>query len=87
VREPRQAREARPAKPPRGRPAEAPPLRRDHAVDDTRNPDQAPIERPAAKQNGSGTLAPSSHARPGSRKSHPIPALLMKRTAGEPEKV
>ena len=63
------------------------PPRRDHAVDDTRNPDQAPIERPAARQNGSGTLAPSSHARTGSRKSHPIPALLMKRTAGEPEKV
>src|SRR6476620_253047 len=50
VREPRQAREARPAKPPRARPAEAPPPRRDHAVDDTRNPDQAPIERPAARQ-------------------------------------
>jgi hypothetical protein len=56
-------------------------------VDDTRNPDQPPIERPAARQNGSGTLAPSSHTRPASRKSHPIPALLMKRTAGEPEKV
>jgi ATP-dependent RNA helicase RhlE len=87
VREPRQAREAQPAKSPRARAAEAPPPRRDHAVDDTRNPDQPPIERPAARQNGSGTLAPSSHTRPASRKSHPIPALLMKRTAGEPEKV
>ena len=87
VREPRQAREARPAKPPRERAAETPPPRRDHAVDDARNPDQPPIERPAVRQNGSGTLAPSSHTRPALRKSHPIPALLMKRTAGEPEKV
>ncbi|MEO8567458.1 MAG: DEAD/DEAH box helicase [Betaproteobacteria bacterium] len=87
VREPRQSREARPAKPPRERAAATPPPRRDHAVDDTRNPDQPPIERPAVRQNGSGTLAPSSHARPALRKSHPIPALLMKRTAGEPEKV
>ena len=86
VREPRQPREGRQTKPPREHAAEPPP-RRDHAVDDTRNPDQPPIERPAAKQNGSGTLAPSSHARPGQRKSHPIPALLMKRSAGEPEKV
>ena len=87
VREPRHAREGRPAKPPRERAAETLPPRRDHAVDDTRNPDQPPIERPAVKQNGSGTLAPSPHGRPASRKSHPIPALLMKRTAGEPEKV
>jgi len=86
VREPRQPREGRQTKPPREHAAEPPP-RRDHAVDDTRNPDQPPIERPAAKQNGSGTLAPSSHARPGQRKSHPLPALLMKRSAGEPEKV
>jgi ATP-dependent RNA helicase RhlE len=93
TREPRQERDAKPARPPRGRAgtprdraAEAPP-RRDRSVDDTRNPDQPPIERPAAAQNGSGTLAPSSHARPASRKSHPIPALLMKRAAGEPEKV
>jgi ATP-dependent RNA helicase RhlE len=86
VREPRQSRGGGPAKPPRERAGEAPP-RRDHAVDDTRNPDQPPIERPAAKQNGSGTLAPSSHGRPAARKSHPIPALLMKRAAGEPEKV
>jgi len=85
VREPRQPREGRQTKPPREHAAEPP--RRDHAVDDTRNPDQPPIERPAAKQNGSGTLAPSSHARPGQRKSHPLPALLMKRSAGEPEKV
>jgi superfamily II DNA/RNA helicase len=87
VREPRQAREARPAKAPRERAAEVPPPRRDHAVDDTRNPDQPLIERPAVRVNGSGTLAPTSHGRPASRKSHPIPALLMKRTAGEPEKV
>jgi ATP-dependent RNA helicase RhlE len=86
VREPRQAREARPAKPLRERAAEALPPRRDHAVDDTRNPDQPLIERPAVRENGSGTLAPS-HSRPALRKSHPIPALLMKRTAGEPEKV
>ena len=86
VREPRQPREGRQTKPPREHAAEPPP-RRDHAVDDTRNPDQPPIERPAANQNGSGTLAPSSHARPGQRKSHPLPALLMKRSAGEPEKV
>ncbi len=47
------------------RAAEAPPPRRDRAVDDTRNPDQPLIERPAASQNGSGTLAPTSHGPPG----------------------
>ncbi|MEP6996511.1 MAG: DEAD/DEAH box helicase [Betaproteobacteria bacterium] len=87
VREPRQARESRPAKPPRERAVDAMAPRRDRTVDDTRNPDQPPIERPAMQPNGSGTLAPSLHSRPGLRKPQPIPALLMKRTAGEPEKV
>ena len=93
AREPRQERGARPARPPRGsagtprdRATEAPP-RRDRSVDDTRNPDQPRIERPATPQNGSGTLAPTQAGRPGVRKQHPIPALLMKRSAGEPEKV
>ena len=87
AREPRQARETRAAKQPRERAAEALPPRRDRAVDDTRNPDQPLIERAGPKPNGSGTLAPSLVGRPASRRSHPIPALLMKRTAGEPEKV
>ena len=88
AREPRQARETRAAKrQPRERAGEALPPRRDRAVDDTRNPDQPLIERPVAKPNGSGTLAPSSVSRQSSRRPHPIPALLMKRTAGEPEKV
>ena len=91
AREPRPVREARPPakRPPRERAAEVPPPRRDHAVDDTRNPDQPLIERAAVSQgqNGSGTLLPSSMSRPALRKPHPIPALLMKRTAGEPEKV
>jgi len=88
VREPRQARESRSVKQPRERTAETtPPPRRDRTVDDTRNPDQPLIQRGEAKPNGSAALAPSSGGRPASRKSHPIPALLMKRTAGEPEKV
>jgi ATP-dependent RNA helicase RhlE len=96
TREPRPARESRPVRegrppakrPPRERAAGAPP-RRDHAVDDTGNPDQPLIERPAASQdrNVAGTLLPSPMGRPALRKPHPIPALLMKRTAGEPEKV
>ncbi|MGH8714792.1 MAG: helicase-related protein, partial [Casimicrobiaceae bacterium] len=86
ARHPRQAGETKPARPPHER-AEAPAPRRDHTVDDARNPDQPRIQRAAVQQNGSGTLAPGSAARPSLRKPHPIPALLMKRSAGEPEKV
>jgi ATP-dependent RNA helicase RhlE len=86
ARAPRQPRETAPGKQPRGRAADAPPPRRDRSVDDTRNPDQPPIDRGAVRPNGSGSLAPSV-TRAASRKPHPIPALLMKRTAGEPEKV
>ena len=85
ARQPRQGRETGASRPPRERTAEAPP-RRDRTVDDTRNPDQPPIQRAANVPNGSGMSAPAAIGRPG-RKAHPIPALLMKRTAGEPEKV
>ena len=51
------------------------------------NPDQPPSQKPAAAPGGNGSLtqAPSDRARAGFGKSRPVPALLMKRPAHEPE--
>jgi hypothetical protein len=53
-----------------------------------RNPDQPPIDR--GRDNapaGAALTAPGSASRHPLRRSQPIPALLIKRPVGEPEKV
>jgi ATP-dependent RNA helicase RhlE len=87
---------ARPARPPRPSPGAsraAPAAAPAHPHGDRReererayalNPDQPPVARPEQATAG-GTAAPGHHARHPSRKARPVPALLMKRPAREPE--
>ena len=59
--------------------------RRGRADDaDDRNPDQPRIVREADQNRGPSALGTAGHP---SRRKHPIPALLMKRSTPEPEKV
>jgi ATP-dependent RNA helicase RhlE len=60
--------------------------RRERAADaDDRNPDQAPIARDADRARAPSALGTAG--RPSLHRKHPIPALLMKRSTREPEKV
>jgi ATP-dependent RNA helicase RhlE len=63
--------------------------RRERAADaDDRNPDQAPISRDADRTRAPSALVLTGTAgRPSLHRKHPIPALLMKRSMREPEKV
>ena len=63
--------------------------RRGRAADaDDRNPDQAPVSR-APNRTGapSAPVLTGTAGRPSLHRKHPIPALLMKRSVREPEKV
>jgi ATP-dependent RNA helicase RhlE len=98
-RETREPRETSGAKrPPRASPAashakatphaDSHPPRRERAPDaDDRNPDQAPVVRPADRAGSSSALVTGAAGRSSSHRKHPIPALLMKRATPEPEKV
>jgi ATP-dependent RNA helicase RhlE len=69
--------------------ADSHPPRRERAADaDDRNPDQAPVSR-ASNRTGapSAPVLTGTAGRPSLRRKHPIPALLMKRSVREPEKV
>jgi hypothetical protein len=93
-RQPREAREARSSKPPPQATAHASHAdshapRRGRAADaDDRNPDQAPVSR-APNRTGapSAPVLTGTAGRPSLHRKHPIPALLMKRSVREPEKV
>jgi ATP-dependent RNA helicase RhlE len=92
-RQPREVRETRGSKRPRHATAHAShadtPARRERAADaDDRNPDQAPVSR-ALNRTGaaSAPVLTGTVGRPSLRRKHPIPALLMKRSVREPEKV
>jgi hypothetical protein len=63
--------------------------RRGRAADaDDRNPDQAPISRAADRaRSPSALVQKGADGRPSLHRKHPIPALLMKRSVREPEKV
>ena len=63
--------------------------RRGRAADaDDRNPDQAPISREADRARSPSALVhKGADGRPSLHRKHPIPALLMKRSVREPEKV
>jgi ATP-dependent RNA helicase RhlE len=63
--------------------------RRERAVDaDDRNPDQAPVTRATDRTRApSAPVLTGTAGRPSSHRKHPIPALLMKRSLREPEKV
>jgi ATP-dependent RNA helicase RhlE len=63
--------------------------RRGRAVDaDDRNPDQAPISRDADHaRSPSALVQKGADGRRSLHRKHPIPALLMKRSVREPEKV
>jgi ATP-dependent RNA helicase RhlE len=66
--------------------ADSQPPRRGRADDaDDRNPDQPRIVREADQGRAPSALGTAGH--PSSRRKHPIPALLMKRSTPEPEKV
>jgi ATP-dependent RNA helicase RhlE len=63
--------------------------RRERAADaDDRNPDQAPVTRaPDRTRAPSAPVLTGTAGRPSLHRKHPIPALLMKRSLREPEKV
>ena len=63
--------------------------RRERAADtDDRNPDQAPVTRATDRSRApSAPVLTGTAGRPSSHRKHPIPALLMKRSLREPEKV
>jgi ATP-dependent RNA helicase RhlE len=63
--------------------------RRERAADaDDRNPDQAPVSRVTDRNRVPSPLVLTGTAtRPSLHRKHPIPALLMKRSVREPEKV
>ena len=67
----------------------APPQHREHVRDAIdRNPDQPPTSRDPERASASAALTSQGPAlRHTTRRPHPIPALLQKRTAREPEKV
>jgi ATP-dependent RNA helicase RhlE len=69
--------------------SDAHPPRRGRAADaDDRNPDQAPISREADRARSASALVhKAADGRPSLHRKHPIPALLMKRSLREPEKV
>ena len=52
-----------------------------------KNPDQPPAKRPAASTSTSALTQGGEHHRAAHVKTRPVPALLMKRPAKEPEKV
>jgi ATP-dependent RNA helicase RhlE len=63
--------------------------RRERAADaDDRNPDQAPVTRATDRTGAaSAPVLTGTAGRPSLHRKHPIPALLMKRSLREPEKV
>ena len=69
--------------------ADSHPPRRERAADaDDRNPDQAPVSRVSNRTGApSAPILTGTAGRPSLRRKHPIPALLMKRSVREPEKV
>jgi hypothetical protein len=87
---PRSTREARETRSSKRRPqAEEHAPRRERASDaDDKNPDQAPISRAADRTHAPSALVSTGTEGRGSlHRKHPIPALLMKRSNREPEKV
>ncbi|HEY8622665.1 MAG TPA: helicase-related protein, partial [Casimicrobiaceae bacterium] len=91
---PRQTREVRETRGPKRPPhaqmyAQPHPPRRERATEaDDRNPDQAPVARAVDRTRAPSALVLTGTAgRPSLHRKHPIPALLMKRSMREPEKV